>query len=155
VVNDNAVCSGHLSEGETVTLEAEVDTIEVSSKASESAMSLDDILSADSEGSKLHLEGLSDEVGQKQKLVSGYATMLNSSSVLLCIIIFSVFVAMLEIGKLLFWQAWAKVEASEEIAGRFHELIPDLALEFPFELDAFQKKVITSLIIFLLVTTVP
>lgn len=97
---------GHLSEGETVTLEAEVDTTEVSSKASESAMSLDDILSADSEGSQLHLEGLSDVVGQKQKL------------------------------------AWAKLEDSEEIAGRFHELIPDMALEFPFELDAFQKKAI-------------
>jgi len=65
-----------------------------------------------------------------------------------------VFVAMLEIGKLFFWQAWAKLEDSEEIAGRFHELIPDMALEFPFELDAFQKKVFTSLIIFLLVTTV-
>jgi hypothetical protein len=78
VVKDNAVCSGHLSEGETVTLEAEVDTTEVSSKASESAMSLDDILSADSEGSQqLHLEGLSDVVGQKQKLVSGYAMMLS------------------------------------------------------------------------------
>lgn len=77
MVKDNAVCSGHLSEGETVTLEAEVDTTEVSSKASESAMSLDDILSADSEGSQLHLEGLSDVVGQKQKLVSGYAMMLS------------------------------------------------------------------------------
>lgn len=61
---------------------------------------------------------------------------------------------MLEIGKLFFWQTWAKLEASEEIADRFHELIPDMALEFPFELDAFQKEVFTLLIIFLLVTQV-
>jgi hypothetical protein len=67
----------------------------------------------------------------------------------------AVFVAMLEIGKLFFWQAWAKLEASEHIADRFHELIPDMALDFPFELDAFQKEVFTLLIIFLLVTQVP
>lgn len=77
MVNDNAVCSGHLSEVETVTLEAEVDTTEVFSKASESGMSLDDILSVDSEGSKLHLEGFSGEVGHKKKLVSGYATSMS------------------------------------------------------------------------------
>lgn len=53
-------------------LEAEVDATEVSSKAHESGMSLDDILSDDSEGSKLHLDGFSAEVGQQQKEVSGY-----------------------------------------------------------------------------------
>lgn len=58
-------------------MEAEVDTTEVSSKASESGISLDDILSADPEGSKLHLDGFSDEVGQQPKLVSDYATLLS------------------------------------------------------------------------------
>jgi antiviral helicase SKI2 len=77
VANVNDGCSGNLSEAETVTLETEVDTTEASNKASENAISLDDILSGDSEGPKLHLEGFSDEVGQKKKLVSGYATMLS------------------------------------------------------------------------------
>lgn len=27
------------------------------------------------------------------------------------------------------------------IADHFHELVPDMALEFPFELDDFQKEV--------------
>jgi len=55
---------------ETITLEAEVGTTEVSSRAHESEMSLDDILSADSEGSKLHLDGFNDEIGQQKKEVS-------------------------------------------------------------------------------------
>ena len=33
-------------------------------------MSLDDILSADSEGSKLHLDGFNDDIGQQKKEVS-------------------------------------------------------------------------------------
>ncbi|MCI07482.1 helicase SKI2W-like, partial [Trifolium medium] len=45
-------------------------------------------------------------------------------------------------------QAWAKLEASEQIADRFHELIPDMALDFPFELDAFQKECLPSLLLF-------
>ncbi|TKY47117.1 ATP-dependent RNA helicase SKI2 [Spatholobus suberectus] len=97
---------GHLSEVETVILEAEVGPTEVSSKAHESEMSLDYILSADSEGSKLDLDGFSVEVGQQKK------------------------------------EAWAKHEASERIVDCFHELVPDVALEFPFELDAFQKEAI-------------
>ncbi|KAK7301822.1 hypothetical protein RJT34_12698 [Clitoria ternatea] len=101
---------GQLSEVETFISEAEVDMIEVSSKLSskahESEMSLDDILSADSEGSKLHLDGFSNEIGQQKK------------------------------------EAWARVEAGEQIVDHFHELVPDMALEFPFELDAFQKEAI-------------
>lgn len=62
---------------EPVKLEAEVDTAEISSRERESEMSLDDILSADSEGSKLHLDGFSDEVGQQRKEVSGYAIKLS------------------------------------------------------------------------------
>jgi len=54
---------------------------------------------------------------------------------------FVVYVAMLEIGKLFSWQAWAIHETSEQIVDSFHELVPDMALEFPFELDAFQKEV--------------
>ncbi|KAK7305341.1 hypothetical protein VNO77_43246 [Canavalia gladiata] len=97
---------GHLSEVETVMLEAEVDTAKISSKAHESEMSLDDILSAVSEGPKLHLDGFGDEIGLQKK------------------------------------KAWAMHEASDQIADRFHELVPDMALEFPFELDAFQKEAI-------------
>ncbi|XP_020223630.1 DExH-box ATP-dependent RNA helicase DExH11 [Cajanus cajan] len=97
---------GHSSEVETVILEAEVGTVEVSSKAPESELSLDDILSANSEGSKLHLDGFSDEIGQQKR------------------------------------EAWAMHETSERIVDCFQELVPDMALEFPFELDAFQKEAI-------------
>lgn len=38
-------------------------------------------------------------------------------------------------------QAWAIVGGSEGIAERFYELVPDMALEFPFKLDKFQKEV--------------
>lgn len=55
----------------------ELDTPELSIKASESEMSLDDILSADSEGARLHLGGFSEEVGQQQKEVSGFAMKLS------------------------------------------------------------------------------
>uniref|UniRef100_A0A2N9HXV9 Helicase ATP-binding domain-containing protein n=1 Tax=Fagus sylvatica TaxID=28930 RepID=A0A2N9HXV9_FAGSY len=37
-------------------------------------------------------------------------------------------------------QAWAVTGGSEGIAERFYELVPDMALEFPFELDKFQKE---------------
>ncbi|KAL5748007.1 hypothetical protein ACOSQ2_025304 [Xanthoceras sorbifolium] len=39
-------------------------------------------------------------------------------------------------------EAWAVSGGSEEIADRFYELVPDLALDFPFELDSFQKEAI-------------
>ncbi|XP_059428943.1 DExH-box ATP-dependent RNA helicase DExH11 isoform X2 [Corylus avellana] len=39
-------------------------------------------------------------------------------------------------------EAWAIIGGSEGIAERFHELVPDMALEFPFELDKFQKEAI-------------
>ena len=38
-------------------------------------------------------------------------------------------------------QDWALCGGSERIAEHFHELVPDMALEFPFELDKFQKEV--------------
>lgn len=57
---------------ESVILEAEVGTTEVSSKPHDSEMSLDDILSVDSEGPELHLDGFSDEIEQMKKEVSGY-----------------------------------------------------------------------------------
>ncbi|PSS09457.1 DExH-box ATP-dependent RNA helicase [Actinidia chinensis var. chinensis] len=37
---------------------------------------------------------------------------------------------------------WALCGGSERIAEHFHELVPDMALEFPFELDKFQKEAI-------------
>ncbi|CAJ1960297.1 unnamed protein product [Sphenostylis stenocarpa] len=97
---------GHLSEMESVILEAEVGTTEVSSKPHDSEVSFDDILSVDSEGPKLHLDGFIDEIGQQKK------------------------------------EAWAMHESSDRIVDCFHELVPDMALEFPFELDAFQKEAI-------------
>ncbi|OVA17687.1 Helicase [Macleaya cordata] len=39
-------------------------------------------------------------------------------------------------------EAWAVPGGSEGIADRFSELVPDMALEFPFELDTFQKEAI-------------
>ncbi|KAF6153463.1 hypothetical protein GIB67_027330 [Kingdonia uniflora] len=36
--------------------------------------------------------------------------------------------------------AWAVTGESEEVANCFHDLVPDMALDFPFELDAFQKE---------------
>ncbi|KAG9453871.1 hypothetical protein H6P81_006775 [Aristolochia fimbriata] len=39
-------------------------------------------------------------------------------------------------------EAWALTVGSEGIAQKFYELVPDIALEFPFELDAFQKEAI-------------
>jgi hypothetical protein len=38
-------------------------------------------------------------------------------------------------------QVWAVMEPVPNIAQRFEELVPDLALSFPFKLDAFQKEV--------------
>ncbi|KAL1370055.1 hypothetical protein AAHE18_01G032100 [Arachis hypogaea] len=95
---------GHLSEAETVTLEIEAGTAEEFSQAHDNEISLDDILSADSVESKLHLDGFRNEVGQQK--------------------------------------AWAMHEASGRIAEHFYELVPDMALEFPFELDSFQKEAI-------------
>ncbi|GMP89554.1 hypothetical protein CsSME_00041078 [Camellia sinensis var. sinensis] len=39
-------------------------------------------------------------------------------------------------------EGWAISGDSEGIAEHFHELVPDMALEFPFELDKFQKEVL-------------
>ena len=41
----------------------------------------------------------------------------------------------------IYLQAWAVSGGNEGIADRFHELVPDMALDFPFELDTFQKEV--------------
>lgn len=38
-------------------------------------------------------------------------------------------------------QAWALAGGNEEIINRFYELVPDMAIDFPFELDKFQKEV--------------
>ncbi|KAJ9172455.1 hypothetical protein P3X46_015691 [Hevea brasiliensis] len=39
-------------------------------------------------------------------------------------------------------EAWALSGSSEWIAEHFYELVPDMALNFPFELDTFQKEAI-------------
>ena len=44
-------------------------------------------------------------------------------------------------------QVWAVTGGSDGIADRFDELVPDMALDFPFELDAFQKEVTVILLL--------
>lgn len=39
-------------------------------------------------------------------------------------------------------QMWASPGGSDEIDSRFHELVPEMALDFPFKLDKFQKEAI-------------
>ncbi|KAK1311815.1 hypothetical protein QJS10_CPA07g00050 [Acorus calamus] len=39
-------------------------------------------------------------------------------------------------------EVWAVDGDSEGIANQFHDLVPDMALDFPFELDKFQKEAI-------------
>ncbi|XP_010541438.1 PREDICTED: DExH-box ATP-dependent RNA helicase DExH11 isoform X2 [Tarenaya hassleriana] len=39
-------------------------------------------------------------------------------------------------------EGWAITGDNEGIADRFYELVPDMAMEFPFELDRFQKEAI-------------
>ncbi|KAI3857454.1 hypothetical protein MKW92_033091 [Papaver armeniacum] len=39
-------------------------------------------------------------------------------------------------------EAWAVQGGSEQIAERFSELVPDMAIDFPFELDKFQKEAV-------------
>ncbi|CAH1423609.1 unnamed protein product [Lactuca virosa] len=39
-------------------------------------------------------------------------------------------------------KVWAVTGGSDGIADNFNELVPDMALDFPFELDAFQKEAI-------------
>lgn len=38
-------------------------------------------------------------------------------------------------------QVWALVGGNDKIASHFYELVPDMAIDFPFELDSFQKEV--------------
>ncbi|EOA26057.1 hypothetical protein CARUB_v10019475mg [Capsella rubella] len=42
-------------------------------------------------------------------------------------------------------EGWATKGDSQGIADRFYELVPDMAIEFPFELDNFQKEAICCL----------
>ncbi|KAL4188447.1 hypothetical protein AMTRI_Chr08g160190 [Amborella trichopoda] len=39
-------------------------------------------------------------------------------------------------------EAWALIGRTEDISKNCHQLVPDMALEFPFELDKFQKEAI-------------
>ncbi|KAI4305143.1 hypothetical protein L6164_028529 [Bauhinia variegata] len=103
---DDAVIDQEEDEVDSDKLEAEVDKAEVSKNLNENEFSLDEILSTESEGPKLHLDGFSEGGRQQQK------------------------------------EAWTMHGSGDGIADHFHELVPDLALEFPFELDAFQKEAI-------------
>ncbi|KAG4399602.1 hypothetical protein GLYMA_08G265967v4 [Glycine max] len=59
---------------------------------------------ADSKGSKLHLDGFNDDIGQQKK------------------------------------ETWAMRETCEWIVDCFHELVPDMALEIPFEWMHFRRR---------------
>jgi antiviral helicase SKI2 len=39
-------------------------------------------------------------------------------------------------------QVWALVGGDEDIVTNFYKLVPDMAIEYPFELDKFQKEAI-------------
>ncbi|XP_074585341.1 DExH-box ATP-dependent RNA helicase DExH11-like isoform X2 [Curcuma longa] len=39
-------------------------------------------------------------------------------------------------------EEWALLGGNDIIVGHFHELVPDMAIDFPFELDSFQKEAI-------------
>lgn len=62
---------------------------------------------------------------------------------------FVVYVAMLEIGKLFSWQTWAMRETCEWIVDCFHELVPDMALEIPFEWMHFRRRYLFILVFLL------
>ncbi|KAK9280712.1 hypothetical protein L1049_014410 [Liquidambar formosana] len=101
----------HFSELEPIKSEAEAEAesnkVDVISSVNDHESSvLDEILSVESGGSTLRLDGTSDGGGQQQK------------------------------------EAWAVTGGSEGIADHFYELVPDMALDFPFELDTFQKEAI-------------
>ncbi|KAJ8458801.1 hypothetical protein OPV22_031727 [Ensete ventricosum] len=42
-------------------------------------------------------------------------------------------------------EAWALLGGNDEIVSHFYELVPDMAIDFPFELDSFQKEAIYHL----------
>ncbi|URE37999.1 DSHCT (NUC185) domain [Musa troglodytarum] len=42
-------------------------------------------------------------------------------------------------------EAWALVAGNDEIVSHFYELVPDMAIDYPFELDSFQKEAIYHL----------
>ncbi|KAL8159337.1 hypothetical protein V2J09_000874 [Rumex salicifolius] len=42
-------------------------------------------------------------------------------------------------------ESWAVAGGSEELVEKFYDLVPDMAFEFPFELDSFQKEAIYHL----------
>jgi antiviral helicase SKI2 len=152
----NADCEGPLSEAESVKSEvesvkseAEANEAEVSSSANEPDLSgganepelslLDDILSVESASRS---DGISDGAGrQPQEVTSSnvnsimlFASGSASFHCCMCLLFY----------KFIYWQAWAIIGGSEGIAERFHELVPDMALEFPFELDKFQKEVLIN-----------
>lgn len=121
-------------------MEVEVDKAETSSSMHEDEFSLDEVLSTKSDGSKPLLNAPSDG-GWKQKEVIDSELMFTSTvSYYVCLIMLCGFLVL--ISKLISWQDWARRGGSKKIIDHFHDLVPDMALHFPFELDAFQKEVL-------------
>lgn len=44
----------------------------------------------------------------------------------------------------MYMQAWVISGEGEKIVENFRDLVPDMALNFPFELDSFQKEVLAN-----------
>lgn len=138
-----SLCEGHVSElqaevdeelikSESVELEAELnsDTTPGGVFDPESSI-LDEILSVESGGSISILQRTGDSGGPEHKEVN-----------ITCSVVCNTFLVIIFVNDCLYLQAWAIREGGEEIAEHFHELVPDMALEFPFELDNFQKEVL-------------
>lgn len=134
---------GHVSESEaevdeeyvkseSVELEAEMnkDTVPGGVFAPESLI-LDEILSVESVGSISMLHRTGDSGGPEQKEVG-----------ITCSVVCSPYLSIVFENDCFYVQVWAVREGGEEISEHFHQLVPDMAIEFPFELDKFQKEVL-------------
>lgn len=130
--SEEAEVDEEIVKSESVELEAEVnmDIVPGGVFAPESSI-LDEILSVESVGSISILHRTGDSGGLEHKEV-------GITSCVVC----SPYLSMILVNDCFYVQAWAVREGGEEIAEHFHELVPDMALEFPFELDKFQKEVL-------------
>lgn len=114
----------------------------------------DDVMKSEEDGNVLEVETqmeLSNESVQtetEKELLAGDDAMKKEPSILDEILTFESAESTLRsvrdanIGRQRHKEGWAVTGSTEEIVERFHELVPDMALNFPFELDPFQKEAI-------------
>lgn len=106
---------------------------------------LDEILTAESAESTLTLDGDTNSGGQQQKEVMVFKLQITLLICLLGFLCKSFLTRQqkwYQTNSIIHYQGWALTGGSEEIAKCFDELVPDMALDFPFELDPFQKEVL-------------